>query len=343
VQSYLDSTERDDLLFFRPRRDTFDVEAQHRFSVDAHEVVWGGGYRRMEDEIGTGFITTFIPGSRELEWENVFIQDRIALRANLDATIGLKLESNDYTGTESLPSARLAWRPADNRLLWTAVSRAVRAPSRVDRDVFFPGSPPYLVIGGPNFVSEVAKVLELGYRAEPRDALGYSVTVFRHDWDNVRSGSALPVQLENRIEGDVYGVEAWANWRVSDRWALSGGVSTLEKDLELEPGSSDPAGVNNPTLANDPEFQWSLRSSLQLPLGLALDLAVRRVDSLPNPDVPRYTAVDARLAWEQSRQFTVDLSVLNLFDAHHAEFEAAPNRSELPRAILLTFDWRFGG
>ena len=26
-----------------------------------------------------------------------------------------------------------------------------------------------------------------------------------------------------------------------------------------------------------------------------------------------------------------------------AEFEAAPNRSELPRSILLTFDWRFGG
>ncbi|HUQ51752.1 MAG TPA: TonB-dependent receptor [Gammaproteobacteria bacterium] len=343
VQSYLDHSERDDLLFFRPRRDTFDVEAQHGFERGANDVIWGGGYRHMSDEIGTGFITTFIPGSRDLEWANVFVQDRIQLRANLETTVGLKLERNDYTGTESLPSARLAWRPSDDRLLWTAVSRAVRAPSRVDREVFFPGTPPFIVVGGPNFQSEVANVVELGYRAQPAPGLSYSATLFRHDWDKLRSGTAVPVQLENRIEGDVYGVEAWANWRVTERWELSGGLNTLDKDLVLEPGSTDPAGVNNPTLANDADFQWTLRSALQLPIGLQLDVAVRRVDSLPNPRVPRYTAVDARLAWDHGANLTVDLNVRNLFDAKHPEFEAAPNRSELPRTVLLKVDWRFGG
>jgi iron complex outermembrane receptor protein len=342
VQSYFDRAERDDLLFFRPRRDTFDIEAQHGFERGANDIVWGGGYRHMSDEIGTGFITTFIPGSRDLEWANVFVQDRIALRPKLETTVGLKLERNDYTGTESLPSARLAWQPSDRRLVWTAVSRAVRAPSRVDRDVFFPGTPPFLVVGGPNFQSEVANVVELGYRAQPHAALSYSATLFRHDWDKVRSGTAIPVQLENRIEGDVYGFEAWANWRVTERWELSGGLNTLEKDLVLEPGSTDPAGVANPTLANDADFQWMLRSSLQLPLDLQLDLGVRRVDSLPNPRVPRYTAVDGRLAWARGRDLTLDLSVRNLFDAKHPEFEAAPNRSELPRTVLLTVDWRFG-
>ena len=342
VQSYFDHSERDDALFFRPRRDTFDVEVQHSVERSAHDLVWGGGYRRTSDEVGTGFITTFIPASRDLEWTNVFIQDRIQLRSNLDATIGLKLERNDYTGTESLPSARLAWRPTESRLVWTAASRAVRAPSRIDRDVFFPGEPPFLVVGGPNFQSEVAHVLELGYRAQPHAALIYSTTLFRHDWDKLRSGTAIPVQLENRIEGDVYGVEAWVNWRVNERWEISGGLNTLEKDLVLEPGSADPAGVSNPTLANDAELQWTLRSSLQLAPGLQLDLGVRRVDSLPNPDVPRYTAVDGRLAWESGRPLGLVLSVHNLFDAKHPEFEAAPNRSELPRSVLLTVEWRFG-
>jgi iron complex outermembrane receptor protein len=342
VQSHFDHTERDDALFFRPRRDTFDVELQHGIVRGAHDVVWGGGYRRTSDDIGTGFITTFIPASRDLKWANVFVQDRIELRSNLETTVGLKLERNDYTGTESLPSARLAWTPVDGRLVWAAASRAVRAPSRIDRDVFFPGTPPFLVIGGPNFQSEVAKVIEVGYRAQPRADIGYSITIFEHDWDKLRSGTAIPVQLENRIEGDVYGVEAWANWRATERWELAGGLTTLEKDLALEPGSTDPAGVANPTLANDPEFQWTLRSSLRLPLGLTLDLSARRVDSLPNPKVPRYAAVDARLAWESRARLGVVLTVRNLLDSAHPEFEAAPNRSELPRSALLTVDWRFG-
>jgi iron complex outermembrane recepter protein len=342
LQSYLDHAERDDALFFRPQRDTFDVELQHGAERGRHDLIWGGGYRRSSDDVGTGFITAFIPASLDLEWANVFLQDRVQLRPNFEATLGLKLERNDYTGTESLPSVRLAWKPADTRLIWAAASRAVRSPSRIDRDVFFPGTPPFLVIGGPNFQSEVAKVLELGYRVQAGDALSYSVTAFRHDWDKLRSGTALPVQLENRIEGDVYGVEAWAAWRVTERWELSGGLNTLEKDLVLEPGCGDPAGVNNPTLANDAEFRWTRRWSLQLPRGLLLDVGVRRVDSLPNPDVPRYTAVDGHLAWHQGERLALTLGVRNLFDAAHPEFEAAPNRSELPRSVLVSVDWRFG-
>jgi iron complex outermembrane receptor protein len=341
VQSYFDGTERDDSLFFRPRRDTFDVEAEHGLELGAHDLLWGGGYRRMSDEIGSGFITTFIPASRDLDWQNVFIQDRVDLRPNLEMTLGLKLERNDYTGTESLPSARLAWRPTGDRLVWGAVSRAVRAPSRVDRDVFFPGTPPFLVVGGPNFESEVADVIELGYRARTRAAFSYSVTVFRHDWDKLRSGSAIPVELENRIEGDVYGVEAWAAWLVGERWELGGGLNTLEKDLVLEPGSADPVGVDNPTLANDADFQWMLRASLRLPR-FGLELGVRHVDSLPNPDVPRYTAMDSHVTWRPGQRVDFVLSVRNLFDAAHPEFEAAPNRSELPRSVFFAVDWRFG-
>jgi iron complex outermembrane receptor protein len=343
VQSYFDHAERDDSLFFRPRHDTFDVEVQHGLQLEVHDLLWGGGYRRTSDEIGTGFITTFIPASRDLEWENVFIQDRIELRPNVETTIGLKLERNDYTGTEPLPSVRLAWQPGHDRLVWAAVSRAVRAPSRVDRDVYFPGTPPFLVIGGPNFQSEVANVVEAGYRAQPRAAFNYSVTVFRHDWDKLRSGTAIPVQLENRIDGDTYGVEAWANWRVTERWEIGGGLNTIEKDLTLEPGSTDPVGVDNRSLANDPEFQWLLRSSLQLARGWELELGVRHVDSLPNPDVPRYTAVDGHLGWQPNQRLGLVLSVRNLFDEAHPEFEAEPNRSELPRTAYFAVDWRFGG
>ena len=54
--------------------------------------------------------------------------------------------------------------------------------------------------------------------------MSYSVTVFTHLWDRLRSGTGLPVQIENRIEGPVYGVEAWATYRPVGLWSLSAGT-----------------------------------------------------------------------------------------------------------------------
>lgn len=335
VQSYFDRAERDDFLFFRPQAEIFDVEAQHSIPLGKHSVLWGGGYRRSSDEIDTGFTTTFIPRSRELSWLNLFMQDRIRVTERVETTIGLKLETNEYTGTESLPSFRVAWKPRDSRLIWAALSRAVRAPSRFDRDVFFPGTPPFLVIGGPNFVSEEASVLDFGYRAEPTDRLSWSVTLFHHDWDDLRSGTGLPVQFENRIEGTAEGVEAWLTWRATQSWQLSAGFNTLDKDLRLEPGSTDPVGVNNETLANDGDYQWVMRSTLSLGRGLELDARVRHAEELPNPAVPDYTAMDATLTWQLRDRLAFKFMVQNLFDAEHPEYGPAATRSELERGAYV--------
>ncbi len=55
------------------------------------------------------------------------------LRENLFFTLGTKLEHNDYTGFEVEPSARLQWNATSKQMIWAAVSRAVRTPSRIDR------------------------------------------------------------------------------------------------------------------------------------------------------------------------------------------------------------------
>jgi iron complex outermembrane receptor protein len=335
VQSYFDHAERDDSLFFRPDADIFDLEVTHAIPRGKHDLLWGGGYRRSSDEINTGFITSFIPVSRDLEWANLFLQDRISLTERLDATVGLKLEDNDFTGIESLPSVRLAWKPSDRRLVWTALSRAVRAPARFDKDVYFPGTPPFLVIGGPNFVSEVADVIDVGYRAEATERFSYSFTAFHHDWDKLRSGTSVPVQLENMIEGTAQGIEGWMTWRVVPKWQLGAGFNTLDKDLHLKPGSTDPVGVNNETLANDPDHQWLLRATASLPRGFELDLRARHVEELPNPAVPGYTTMDATLIWNMRKRLALTVAVQNLFDDSHPEYGPAATRSELQRGLYV--------
>jgi len=265
----------------------------------------------------------------------VFVQDEIRLAETVELTPGIKLERNDYTGWEYLPSVRLAWKPVDDHLLWGAVSRAVRAPSRLDRDVFFPANPPFLIQGGPNFKSEVAKVFEVGYRAQIAGTLTYSITAFRHVWDRLRSGQGVPGVLENRIEGFVNGVEGWASFQPLRAWRLSGGFTALREHLCLEPGSRDPVGVNNPQLANDPDEQWMLRSSHTLGERHEFDVMLRYVSSLPLQSVHAYTAVDARYAWRIQRSIELSVTGQNLFDPQHAEFGALPGRSEIGRSVFF--------
>jgi iron complex outermembrane receptor protein len=345
IQAYADHTERDDTNTFSPNADVFDVELQHSVRREAHRFIWGGGYRHGRDEVTPGMFlglipSGFIPASRGLDWWNVFGQADFVL-GDLTVTAGLKLEHNDYTGVEYLPSARFVWKVSPEVSVWAAASRAVRAPSRIDRDLFLPTQPPFLIAGGPDFVSEIAHVYEMGLRGYVSSSVTYSATLFWHDWDKLRSGSAPLVTLENKIHGTVRGLEAWGTWEVASGWRLSGGLITLHKDLELAADSTDPSGVTNPNLSNDPDYQAMLRASVDIASDHQLDLTARHVARLPNPVVPHYTAVDLRYGWRARAGLELALVVRNALDDEHAEFNDLPDRSEIAREIYGQIRWNF--
>ena len=338
VQAYFDHSERDDALLYKPEVDIADIEFQHALRWSAHQVVWGGGYRHARDDVQPGLFFGFRPPQRELRWTNLFVQDEIALRPRFDLTLGVKFERNDYTGTESLPSARLSWKPASDQMVWAAMSRAVRAPARLDRDITLPPNPPFIIAGGPEFVSEVANVAELGWRGTLLSDLSLSVTAFHHDWERLRSGQLPPnAMVQNMISGSTYGVESWGVWQALPTWRLSAGFTTFRANLGVAPGSTDPVGPS--ALGNDPEYQWTLRSSLNPRPGHEFDVALRRVAALPDPVVPAYTALDLRYGWRVTTDFVVSLVGRNLLDGGHAEFGAAPGRSVIPRSVLLHLRW----
>jgi iron complex outermembrane receptor protein len=250
-------------------------------------------------------------------------------------TLGLKLEHNDYTGTEHLPNARLAWDVAPNHLLWGAVSRAVRTPSRIDRELFSPG-----LVGGSAFRSEVARVTELGYRGQPRPALSYSVTVFRHDFDKLRSLDIQPggATFNNNFEGHTSGVEAWGSYRASEGWRLNAGYAHLRQRFQAAPGTAPIGGVAS--LGNDPRNRWVLGSWFDLGASMDFDVQLRYVGKLPNPAVPAYTAIDMRLGWQVRPDLELSLTVRNLGDARHPEWGSAASRVEVGRNVFLRAVWR---
>jgi iron complex outermembrane receptor protein len=182
-------------------------------------------------------------------------------------------------------------------------------------------------------------VFELGYRGRATPSLTYSATAFLQKWDRLRSGTTRPLILENKIEGPVYGLEAWAAWQTTQIWRLSGGLTTFRKHLRLKPGSTDPLGTSNPILGNDLTYQWMLRSSISFGGKHESEVMMRRVGELPDPSVPAYAAVDMRYAWRPRKELELSVTGQNLFDRSHPEFGGEYGRSEFTRAVLLQVRW----
>jgi iron complex outermembrane receptor protein len=339
VQSYFEHTERDIPGTFAEHLNIFDVEFQHGLrAIGAHRLTWGGGYRHGDDRVSNSASLAFLPANRGLRWANVFAQDEIALEENLRLTLGAKFENTSYTGTEPLPSARLAWKPDPQRLVWGAVSRALRAPSRIDRDFFVTAGPTQLN-GGPDFVSEVVKVFELGFRDQPLPQAMYSISLFHNIYDKLRSVEPAPgggVVFGNKMEGTANGLEAWGSYQAAKNWRLSAGALFLRQRLSFKPDSGD---TNVSGAGNDPKRQFMLRSLLDLPDSTELDIRVRYVSELPNPKVPAYTAFDMRIAWRLRRELELSLVGQNLLESSHVEFGNPATASEMARGAYVKLKW----
>jgi iron complex outermembrane recepter protein len=171
-----------------------------------HRWLAGLGYRQAKESSEPGLLFAFIPAQQRLSWTSVFMQDEVQLAEPLALTLGLRLEHNEYTGWEWMPNVRLGYTlPGNGGLVWGALSRAVRSPSRFDREIYAPATPPYVIAGGPDFDSEIARVAELGYRLQMGPSVSFSATAFFQDYDRLRSGEFAggAFTFANNIEGEV--------------------------------------------------------------------------------------------------------------------------------------------
>ena len=342
VQAYYDHFERDFLLVHDSLQ-TFDVEAQFNHRSGAHDFVLGAGVRTTRDEFINNLNAFRLdPVSRRLWVFNIFAQDRIALSPELSLIVGLKAERTTFTGLELLPNVRLAWQPDPNALVWAAVSRAVRTPSRIDRQL---ANLPLLATA-PNFDSEKLIAFEAGYRGQPTARTTLSVSVFYNIYDDIRSteftGDPLPIRLSNGWQGHSYGVEAWSSTELLPWWRLDLGLATLWKDFELEPGRVDLAAGDS--LGHDPNYQLLARSHMDLTDRLHLNAGLRWVGDIEarsGPGIGSYAEADARLGWRATDQIELYVAGRNLLRRSHLESDdvgaAQPARRSLYAGARVNF------
>lgn len=353
IQAYLDHRQRYQPNLMDQHLNALDFDLQHSVRLGRrHNLVWGGGHRYIHDNTVGSARAFFIPERKLMNWTSLFAQNDIDLFDAVHLTLGVKLERNPYTGWESLPNLRLSYAPSRaNYLLWGALSRSVRSPSRFDRELFMTADDSQLNSrelihkGSPDFVSEIARVVEFGYRAQPRHNLSLSTTFFYSQYDRLRTLEPEPdgtTQFHNFAEANVYGVEFWSGWQVSPRWRLGAGLMAQTLDMDLLPQSRDAVSATN-IASRDPEISWQLRSSLTLTDNLEVDAFFRHVGELGEAATatPAYSSLDLRCGWRLGSAWELSLVGQNLLDAAHPEFGTAPDYSEFRRALYVKLLWDF--
>src|SRR3989440_122720 len=335
AQIYYDRTHRNIPGTFGEDLDIYDLDLQHHVVLGArHDVVWGAGFRMFRDRVTNTPGLAFLPPAVTRAWFTAFVQDEIALPTDrLHLTLASKVEHNEYTGFEIQPSGRLNWTLSPTGTLWTAISRAVRTPSRIDRELFVPAQPPYFLAGGPNFKSEEELAYEVGYRHQNGPWL-LSLATFYSRYHGLRSLEQVPgpdsLVIGNGQDGESYGAELTTSYRVSDRWRLRGGYTELRVHVWANPGSTDAS--RGATESQSPDRQLFFQSSVDLPAQLRLDGALRYIGELPN-GLAAYTEMNTRLTWQPVAALDLSIVGQNLLHKRHAEFGTPISRRLIERGV----------
>ncbi len=364
-QWYYDRTDWDS-DFIKETRDTIDLDFQHSFKAfDRHNVVWGLEYRMYHDNLPETVAFKFQPKSRIENMFSGFLQDQISIiPGKLDFTLGTKLEHNYFSGFEVQPSGRLRFKPTKTQTFWAAVSRAVRTPSRADRDMNLllneikigPIDNIFVIKGSDDFDSEELISYEAGYRITPRERFSFDISTFynvyrdlratipaeptqKKDYETQNIVRVIPLEIKNQFHEDSYGLEASGTMQLTRWWKASINYSWLKMRIHTD---KEMVGFELDE-GNIPRNQFSMRSYMDLPYNVQFDTLLFYVDSLPEMDIPSYTRLDFRLGYHPFKNLSVDLKLQNMLDNRHPEYVNIGGiaSSEVPRSFYGKITWHF--
>lgn len=274
----------------------------------------------------------------------------------------MKVEKTTFTDWQVQPSGRLLWRPSPRHSMWGAVTRAVRTPSRVDRDIsvsLLAAVTPlltYAVLTG-NDALEPEKVVgvEGGYRTLVTPSLYVDVAAFRNRYTDLVDIGNGPVETRisdgvpyraiivpwiNGNDGDTAGLEVTPDWQITPRLRLRGSYSLVDIAVEARPDNT--RQVTRRSLeASTPRHRVSLQGLLTLGRW-QIDPVYRYVRA--RLGVRRYHTADLHVRVPLTA--ALDLAVVgqNLLQAEHEEWLRDPGPAvAIRRAAYVGLTWRHGG
>ncbi|PTQ76604.1 iron complex outermembrane receptor protein [Nitrosomonas oligotropha] len=374
LQTYYDRVRYQISPIFSFDTESFDIDAQHRFSLwERHNITWGGNYRLYHSKVFDNGFIKLTPEDRTNHVYSGFLRDDITLIPDrLYFNLGTRLDHNDFTGLEIQPSARLAWTPNTENTLWLSISRAVRTPARAENDATLdflqfnnvPGLSllpfPFKAVfhGSHSFQSEKLLAYETGYRHRFSPQASVDIAGFVNDYSELRDFSlggfslstGLPRQIitsvltDNSASALTYGFELSGDWKPTQKWRLQGNYSFI--DMRISSSSltkdfdSSVSGADTVT----PQHRISLRSNYDLSDKLDVNLWLRYISDIAYYNLPGYVTADAKVSYRPAKNIELFAVGQNLFSRNHQELvpDFIPSiPSVIPRGVYGGIQIRF--
>lgn len=327
-------------------RNTIDVDFIHHFIVAGrHEIIWGGGLRWSPNRfVQKQPAIDLVPHLETDDIYSGFAQDEIHLAGDrVSLTFGAKLQHNNFSGFDILPTARVLWTAGDHQSFWAAVTRAVTTPSRIEEGFELTGqlsATPLILLrvaGDPHFKSEPTIGYEGGYRRLIRSNLYVDLSVFHNDYRDLQSFGAPVTSVEttpppphlvitipytNQISGATNGFEVAPSWTVAHWWKLAGSYSFVATDLHALGATSDISSTGSVKTyeGSTPRHMVEIQSMFNLPKKFEFDQFYRYASVLPAQKVKPYHTVDLRLGWKPNPNWEFSVVGQNLLQPHHLEW-----------------------
>ena len=238
------------------------------------------------------------------------------------------------------PRASLEFRPTDDALLYATYSEGFKSGG-------WQGLSARLPIASTPFQPEEAVLWEFGAKTEWFDnRFRLNVATSVTDYKDLQIlqllvpadapvGAPGILLTQNAADAEIFGVEAEFTLVPSDRWLISGSITTLDTEFSnffVPSGFRTPGGVGTDTsregndLRNAPDWAYNLFVRYEHPLANGATLAFqgdfRHKDKVyQDPDleevaaVPAYDLVDFKVSYEPaSEKYQVSAWVNNAFD-----------------------------
>jgi iron complex outermembrane receptor protein len=326
--------------------------------AESHEFYCGAGFQQYWDKTSANRFVAFDPANSVYRTGDVVARDEWQIvPGRVLGSAGIRIDYNSYRQIEYQPSIRLLYTPSITQSFWAAVSRAVKAPNRFDRDLTLDdgqmdggGTPiTMLFTGSKSMRSETERSVEAGYRRQSGQRWSADVSAFLSDYKSLRaitlpaepdmdeSGLTFSMAENNLGSGRSYGGELAGTVQINPAWRLLPSYSYV-KDTRWLPASTTGSYFWD-RLPSDLRHQGLLRSQHDLGRSLKLDLMARTRSRDRTFGTPGTLLLDVRLGWRPTRTGELSFTVQNVADRHLIEIVPEGVFPAIPIRRLLIVRW----
>jgi len=325
-----------------------DLDIELHANLGQHRLSLGSNNRSSDSLLRSNnqFAIYLTPEEQTINVNSLFLYDSYQGVENWDLSAGLRYEANNLTDNELQGTARALWRGHEQHRIWSAVSRANGAPSRITASdtnldsIYVPPSAethflPHIINTSVSSTEKNVKVdsVEFGYRFKPNKTFSLELAVYFNEYKNTMEGlrtipevnvstlgfpylsSAIVAEYNGTVE--TKGAELNLLWMLNNRFLIeyNGSYNDISETEGIVIKNGQPRSRLNFDRANAKTLH-TLKIKSDLSDSVSISSTLRYVSSIKLLNLPSYYNMDFKINYRASKHLLLSLGARDLGKSH---------------------------